>query len=316
MTGHSADDNAETILMKMLNKSPWYEWTGIPRRRGNILRPLLPIRRRDVRSWVTERGVPFLEDETNDDQRFARNALRKRLEQCPVFLSDERIANLIGESRQLACHLHHMRQLSPLLTRGQLASPQSDIIGLEIERILQYFNKLAFIPVEAAWSDLLGDSAARLPSALRRQISQFVYGNASQSALTLPGSVLLERRDRALWLSRASLEPVSIELKPESAISLSNRATVTLAAASDMKIDSGWRLRNWQPGDRVKLPNRPRKKVSDLLCERKLDPLTRRRTLVLTHQECLVCVLEPKSAEYCFQLADGSAWRVTYNLDV
>ncbi len=75
-TAHNADDNLETVLMRLVRGTGLKGLCGIPPVSGNLVRPLLGIPRREIDAWCRENGVPHREDATNalDDQ--PRNRLR------------------------------------------------------------------------------------------------------------------------------------------------------------------------------------------------------------------------------------------------
>ena len=76
-TGHTADDVAETMLMRMARGSGLRGLRGIPARRGRIVRPLLDARRRELRAALDQAGIAYLLDPTNDDaSAAARNRVR------------------------------------------------------------------------------------------------------------------------------------------------------------------------------------------------------------------------------------------------
>jgi tRNA(Ile)-lysidine synthase len=75
-TGHTLDDDAETVLLRMGRGG--YP-LGIPPRRGRVVRPLLSMRRRETAQLCAAHGVPVLADPTNLDERFARNRIRHRV---------------------------------------------------------------------------------------------------------------------------------------------------------------------------------------------------------------------------------------------
>jgi tRNA(Ile)-lysidine synthase len=79
-TAHTADDEAETMLLRMARGSGLRGLRGIPARRGRIVRPLLDARRRDLRDALDEAGVAYLLDPTNDDtSAAARNLVRAEI---------------------------------------------------------------------------------------------------------------------------------------------------------------------------------------------------------------------------------------------
>ncbi|MGB8112435.1 MAG: tRNA lysidine(34) synthetase TilS [Candidatus Sulfotelmatobacter sp.] len=88
-TGHTADDQAETILMRMIRGTGPRGLGGIYARmivedeegeeQGEIVRPLLGIRRGELEQYLRNLKQPWREDATNADPRFTRNRVRKLL---------------------------------------------------------------------------------------------------------------------------------------------------------------------------------------------------------------------------------------------
>ncbi len=76
LTGHTADDQAETVMLNLIRGAGLRGLTGIPRRRGSIVRPLLGVWRSETRELATLLGIPWQEDPANLDERTPRNALR------------------------------------------------------------------------------------------------------------------------------------------------------------------------------------------------------------------------------------------------
>ena len=73
LTGHTADDQAETVLVNLLRGAgvPGAAGIGSPERR-----PLLALRRRETRALCEDLGIQPLADPMNDDPRFVRNRIR------------------------------------------------------------------------------------------------------------------------------------------------------------------------------------------------------------------------------------------------
>jgi tRNA(Ile)-lysidine synthase len=74
--GHTADDQAETVLMRVMQGSGVRGLAGIPAVRGRIIRPLIDARRADVVAALEQAGLPWIEDASNRDWRFLRNRIR------------------------------------------------------------------------------------------------------------------------------------------------------------------------------------------------------------------------------------------------
>ncbi len=72
LTGHTADDQAETVLLNLLRGAGLDGLAGMRRRN----RPLLSLRRAETRALCDQLGLSPVQDETNDDLRFRRNQIR------------------------------------------------------------------------------------------------------------------------------------------------------------------------------------------------------------------------------------------------
>ncbi|MCS5637129.1 MAG: tRNA lysidine(34) synthetase TilS, partial [Myxococcota bacterium] len=77
-TGHNLDDQAETVLMRLLRGTAPDGLGGIPERSpdGVIVRPLLGIARAEIESYAQEERILWQEDRTNDADAYTRNRLR------------------------------------------------------------------------------------------------------------------------------------------------------------------------------------------------------------------------------------------------
>ena len=78
-TGHHRDDQAETLLMRLIRGAGPDGLAGIRPRAGCVVRPLLHVSGAELRAWLAERGQAFREDETNRDPAFMRNRVRHEL---------------------------------------------------------------------------------------------------------------------------------------------------------------------------------------------------------------------------------------------
>jgi tRNA(Ile)-lysidine synthase len=77
--GHSADDQAETILMNVIRGTGLKGLTGIPQVRGYIIRPFLETHRKDLDIYLEENNISFKDDSSNLDKKYLRNRIRHEL---------------------------------------------------------------------------------------------------------------------------------------------------------------------------------------------------------------------------------------------
>ncbi len=85
-TAHTANDNAETVLLNMVRGSGLKGLGGISPVGENLIRPMLFITRREVEAFLAEYAVPHVEDQTNQEDDFLRNRLRHRV--MPLLLAE------------------------------------------------------------------------------------------------------------------------------------------------------------------------------------------------------------------------------------
>ncbi|WP_407696274.1 tRNA lysidine(34) synthetase TilS [Sphingobium sufflavum] len=76
LTAHHADDQLETMLMRLNRASGVSGLAGVRARRGRVLRPLLGVRKAVLEAHVRVRAIPHVTDPSNADDRFDRARLR------------------------------------------------------------------------------------------------------------------------------------------------------------------------------------------------------------------------------------------------
>ena len=81
-TAHHADDQLETVLMRLNRGAGVNGLAGIRARQGRILRPVLGVRRAQLFDYARERGLPFVNDPSNVDPRFDRAVSRRHLKEA------------------------------------------------------------------------------------------------------------------------------------------------------------------------------------------------------------------------------------------
>ena len=75
-TAHTADDNAETVLLHMIRGTGLKGLGGIAPQRGKLIRPMLCVTRQAVEEFLPEWSLPHVEDSSNETDAFLRNRIR------------------------------------------------------------------------------------------------------------------------------------------------------------------------------------------------------------------------------------------------
>ncbi|MFQ5899429.1 MAG: tRNA lysidine(34) synthetase TilS [Candidatus Methylomirabilia bacterium] len=199
--GHTADDQAETVLMRLLEGAGPRGLSGIPPVRAPFIRPLLESRRHQIVEELERAGLPWREDPTNQDPKFLRNRVRHDLLPFLTASYAPRIVDTLCRAaaltRSLVTELEALaqRELDRLaLTRGQ-----------EIVMPLAALKELS----SPVGEELLRLALARLGEGgplrgwARRRLHSFLTGEGPAGPFRI-GGVVLERSEGQLRLCRGN----------------------------------------------------------------------------------------------------------------
>ena len=205
VTAHTADDQAETILHRIVRGTGLAGLAGMPRSRSlgpavTLLRPMLGLRRADVVSFLAELGQPYCEDATNLDADFTRNRLRHELlpqlaEQYNPQAAEAllRLGRLAGEAQSVISGL--VEKLLPACVRCEGPSR----ISIDCRKLATEPRAIVRELLIAAWRRQgWGEQAMGYDHWER--LADLVQGTAPGS-LTLPGAVQATRRGDELTLA-------------------------------------------------------------------------------------------------------------------
>ncbi|MCO5171479.1 MAG: tRNA lysidine(34) synthetase TilS [Planctomycetes bacterium] len=239
--GHTADDQAETVLLRALRGAGLAGLSGIPRRRALgegvlLVRPLLRVTRAEVEDHLRARGLADLvvEDGSNRDRRFLRNRLRHDV--LPLLReqvnprADEALRRLAAQARKARRHLDGAA--ATLLAEAERASG------------------LALAPLRAADPAVRNQALQRLVAlhAPDRAAAEHVRALArlvarGRGRCDLPGGVRLEAVGERLvavspGVAAPAAAPVSLAV-PGEAVDAGRvfEARLRPAAASDTDLD-------------------------------------------------------------------------------
>jgi tRNA(Ile)-lysidine synthase len=98
LTGHTADDQAETVLLALLRGSGA---TGLSAIEPGPRRPILRLRRTETRALCDAADLPFVDDPSNDDPRFRRNRVRHELLPLIADIGERDPVPLLGRTADL-----------------------------------------------------------------------------------------------------------------------------------------------------------------------------------------------------------------------
>ncbi len=275
LTGHSANDNAETFLLNLLRGSGLTGLGGIPMERGSVIRPLLEVPRSVLAALVESEGLSAMADPSNEDLAHSRNRIRQEV--LPMLGPPEviaRAARLASDDDQVLDDLAAEVPIRVGSNRvsvpvGALRTLRRPISNRVIRRALRQVNPPypgTSRMIDAVWSVVTG-------AASRAQLGDGVIAYLSQA------SVVLEKGTNGL------LRPVVLHA-PQTmfgdwVLSVSEQQGIPPA----LPIGPGWAVfadppelwvRSPLPGDRVPLRQGGHKDLSDVFAEARISQDGRR----------------------------------------
>lgn len=227
LTAHTLDDQAETVLMKLL-RGAWTDGLSAiyplvrpnPSHTGKILRPFLAVRRSQIEAFLNAIDQPWREDASNADTTFTRSRVRHQLlpelrEYNPAI--DQTLANLAELAREEELRWRHEldRVLPQILLPGKpvrgggravSTAPGEQSLAIELDRLRSFDPALRRRVLRAAARRLGArpsfDETARLLALAGLGTHENVNGRPG-STLHLSQGLHAERSHRELRLYRA-----------------------------------------------------------------------------------------------------------------
>jgi tRNA(Ile)-lysidine synthase len=112
-TGHNADDQAETVLMRLLRGAGPDGLAGIPpKREGVIIRPILACWREEIEDYLSEHGLPFRVDSSNLESKYFRNEVRNEILPYLARFNPQIAPSLAGLATMMADVSDHLSRLT------------------------------------------------------------------------------------------------------------------------------------------------------------------------------------------------------------
>ncbi|GAB5534303.1 MAG: tRNA lysidine(34) synthetase TilS [Rubricoccaceae bacterium] len=308
-TGHTATDQAETVLMHLIRGSGLRGLAGMEARRPmtrrvELVRPLLWATREEVEGEAKRHGWAWREDSSNATDVYRRNRLRHHV--LPLLEAE----GGPGTIRRIAASARAAREALPDLNAFVLPNE----LALNLGALRTAPNR------EAVWVEALAAWApeVRRTTDLLRQLNGLVDGQVGRR---VPVGALQAWRDRYAIRFVPPAEPVEAQVSMGSTVQTPLGAFELTAPwfAHEMPPSSGATcyellrpealdgelcLRTWRRGDRMS-PSwlNGTKLVSDLLTERRVRPSERDRQLVLCVDDRIAWVVGHRVAEWARYLS-------------
>ncbi len=198
LTAHTADDQAETLVMRLLDGSGLAGLAGIRAdRSGRIQRPLLPFRRAQLRDFLQELGQPWMEDPSNlggNDRARLRHAVMPVLERFQPAL----VATLCRTAEGLAADEQALTELACRWLERHCVEGDH----WPLQTLTEQPSAIRHRILRQLWRDV-SDGSHRPLGGLFRECERLVMSAQDDRQVPFPGGCKLRRLGDWLWVEPA-----------------------------------------------------------------------------------------------------------------
>ena len=299
-TAHTLDDQAETVLMRLLRGSGSRGLSGIPPVSNSIVRPLIDTSRSEIEEYLRSKGVEWVEDSTNESPEFLRNRIRQDL-LVELESYNPQIKETLSRTAEILRSEEGFIRREALKHFDYIFSPnKSELIGdlkyyRSVEKPLRF--SLLRLTIEKLNTSLKNISSTHIVSA-----DDFLLSETASGEVELPqGTVIVKGYDTFLVTRKSELElefSYSIQSLgkwsfPEFSVSIEYIKTDELAENDESvayfdpeTVSFPIEVRNFKPGDRFSpLGMTTSKKLQDYFTDIKLPKFLRSRVPIFISKD-------------------------------
>ena len=299
-TAHTADDNAETVLLHLVRGTGLKGLGAIAPVRGRIIRPMLGVTRQEVLAFLAEYHIPYREDSSNATDQFLRNRLRHHV--MPLLKAEnprlaENLSAMALRLRQDEEALSTLAQTEPEVEALRTMPPA--LRGRALERFLK-------------------ENGVKEPEAAHiAQAEALVFSEKPSAHARFPGGVTVSRRYGLLTAEAEGEAPEEVTLSCPGTAEFGGFTVVCQPADEIRNTDSVFTLccagpltvRGRRGGDTIRLPGGT-KTLKKLFIDRKIPAAERGRIPVIADEQGVLAVYGI-GADQRRAAAELPAWKIT-----
>ncbi|PLT30842.1 tRNA lysidine(34) synthetase TilS [Peribacillus deserti] len=217
--GHHGDDQMETILMRLTRGASGAARAGIPVKRpfgnGEIVRPFLPLEKRDILEYCSRQGLEPRLDPSNEKESYSRN--RFRLSVLPFLKREnikahehfQRFSKEIREDEELLLELTKSKMESIWVKQSKLES------AIHVKGLMAMPNSLQRRAVQLILNYLYGENPESLSAKHTSQLMELFVNPDPSAELHFPKGLLVKKSYEVCMFSFLQTKPKTYYLKLE-----------------------------------------------------------------------------------------------------
>ncbi|MHB8853468.1 MAG: tRNA lysidine(34) synthetase TilS [Ignavibacteriaceae bacterium] len=304
-TAHNCNDNAETVLLNLIKGAGLRGISGIPFRRGNIIRLVISLTKEEILSYLEQNKINYRIDPSNLDSNYERNFLRNQIIPAIKEKLNPALEETILHSSEIFKDIHSYIQSGITNSFDSVVKYQNGELKLSIEslranakEIRAEFIKLGlekYFFIQPSFIDL-----KKILLLIEKHAGEKEELSQNLSAIRERNVILIHRNEKpkieiAIKLNLG--KSIKVNGKDFSIKKIINTSPVYTSNKmreyiSGDKIKSSFTIRKWKPGDKFyPLGMKGTKNISDFLAEKKIPPSKKKDQLVLTNGNKIVWVV-------------------------
>lgn len=328
VTGQTADDQAETILMRVIRGAGLKGLKGIPPVRGGVyIRPLIETSRQEVEKFAGKEGLSFTTDSSNTKDIYLRNKVRRDL--IPHLEREYNPGIRVGLTRMASILSREDDYLDREAEEALvgLIKGTGDEFSLDIPRLKAFHEAIGFRILQKVLALVLGGDLRSIKMVHLDGIFRLLTHRAPNKVLCLPQGIYAEKHYTELFIRRGKPPAVFpfeyiVDVPGVTLLEGLGKKLVTriervkrgipmdidskVAYLDDDKLVHPLTLRSFEEGDLfVPLGMKGHKKLKDFFIDSKVPKTFRRRIPLLISGGSIAWVVGYRINE-CFKLTEGS----------
>jgi tRNA(Ile)-lysidine synthase len=201
-TGHTMDDNAETVLFNLIRGSGLKGLTGISPKRGRIIRPLIETKKSEIIKWLNDNKIKRRIDPTNRSLKYSRNRIRNRILPEIEKINPDIVKSFSRFSQNVSEDVELIDKASVLVYEKALIEGGKSKIVLDLRKLRGYDKSLVKKVVVEAFCRLSG--SRKSPSFELLSRANETIGGKSGNRSPLGRGIWIEKSQNRVLMSKAT----------------------------------------------------------------------------------------------------------------
>lgn len=304
-TAHIADDNTETVLLNLIKGTGLKGLSGIPVKRGKIIRPLLALSKKEILEYLHKKNIEYRTDKSNQESNYERNFLRNEVIPLISEKLNPQFNTAVSRNSEILRKVSSYLEDQILSTIDEITRTSNKQLIVDLNKLKNFDSRLIGILLKEILyrhfkEELDSKNISDIEGLITKQPGKEIILSNGLKAVRERNSIIFCREKPAKSASETLIKigekihlktkSFSISQVPVSKIRFGNSVMREYISADNLKGDLI--IRTWKNGDRFyPLGMKNSKKISDFLNEQKVDSHIKKDQLVLTNSGNIIWVV-------------------------